>query len=140
MLQLQNDRLMQNVAVHLHLLHPGGRRCPRQCWVRNWILEGPLFGHYEVRMDQMMNFDIYGYRNCVLSQKLLERVGPVIYKQKTRFCQPLPARLNVAITLRYLATGDSCKSLMYGFRLAFNTISLCQRCERPSTKFTRMTS
>ena len=54
----------------------------------------------------------------------MERVGPVIQKEKTRFHEPCPTRLKVAITLRYLATGDSCKTLMYGSRVAFNTISL----------------
>ena len=76
-----------------------------------------------------MNSDIYGYRNLIklspeLFTELVKRVGPVIENQKTRFRQPLPAGLNIAITLRYLATGDSYKSLMHFFRVALNTISL----------------
>ena len=35
----------------------------------------------------------------------------------------LEPALRLAITLRYLATGDSYKSLMYSFRVAHNTIS-----------------
>ena len=31
--------------------------------------------------------------------------------------------LRIAVTLRYMATGDSYKSLQYGFRVAHNTIS-----------------
>ena len=68
-------------------------RGPRQCWVRNWILEKPLFGQYEVLMDQLLNSDLYGYSNFM--------------KEKTRFREPLPAGLKVVITLRYMATGDS---------------------------------
>ena len=118
MLQLQNNRLMQNVAFHLDLGHRRGHRCPRQCWVRKWILERPLFGQYEVLMDQLLNFDLYGCSNFVrlssdLFRVLVERVGPVIQKEKTRFCQPLPSGLNIAITLRYLATGDSNKTLVW---------------------------
>ena len=48
----------------------------------------------------------------------------MIEKKETKFCKPLPVGLNLTITLGYLATGDSYKSLMYGFRVAFNTISL----------------
>ena len=59
MLQLQNDKLMQNVAVHLDLALHRGHRHPRQCWFRNWILEWPQFGQYEVLMDQMLNCSTY---------------------------------------------------------------------------------
>ena len=69
-----------------------GCRCYRQCWVRNWILGRPLFGQYEVLIDQLLNSDELlncGYRKFVrlspeLSRELVERVGPVIKKQKTR--------------------------------------------------------
>ena len=129
MLQLENDILVQNVAVRLDLACRRGRRSHRICWVRNWILERPLFGQYEVLMDQLLNSDIYVNRNFVrlspeLFTELVERVSSVIEKQKTRFRQSLPAGLKIAITLRYLVTGDSYKSLMYRFRIAFNTISL----------------
>ena len=49
----------------------------------------------------------------------MKRVGPVIQKEKTRFHVPLQPGVKIAITLRYLATG----TLMYGFRVVFNTIS-----------------
>ena len=59
-LQLQNDRFMQNVAVHLDLACRIRFKHLGQCWVRNWILERPLFGQYEVLMDQLLNPDING--------------------------------------------------------------------------------
>ena len=65
MLQFQNDKLMQNVAVHLDLARRRGRRHRRQCWVRNWILERPLFGQYQFLIDQLLIFYLYGYRNFV---------------------------------------------------------------------------
>ena len=116
--QLENDRLMHNVAVHRH-------RHPRQCWVRNCILERPLFGQYDVLMDQLLNSDANLVRlSPDLFTEMVERVGPVIQEEKTRFCKPHPPGLKIAITLRYLATGDSYMTLMCGFRVAFNTISL----------------
>ena len=57
-------------------------------------------------------------------RELVERVGPVIQKEKSRIHEPFPAGLKVAIILRYLATGVSDNTLMYGFWVAFNTISL----------------
>ena len=49
-------------------------------------------------MDQLLNSDVYGYRNFVrlspeVFTELAKRVGPDIQKQKTRFRQPLPAGL-----------------------------------------------
>ena len=55
MLQLQSDRFMQNVVVQIDLAHSRKCRHPRQCWVRNWILERSLFGQYEILMDQLLN-------------------------------------------------------------------------------------
>ena len=73
--------------------------------------------------------DVSGYKNFLrmdpeMFQELLVRVGPKIEK-KDSFCRKaLEPGLKLAITLRYLATGNSYRSLQYGFRVASNTISL----------------
>ena len=51
MLHLQTDTLDSP--------HRRGCRHPRHCLVRNWILERPLFGQYEVLMNQQLNSDLY---------------------------------------------------------------------------------
>ena len=55
--------------------------------------------------------------------EIVEKVTPLIERQETFFRKPLPPGLRVAITLRFLATGDSYVSLQYNFRVAHNTIS-----------------
>ena len=55
--------------------------------------------------------------------ELLQRIGDRITKQHTFYRKPLEPGLKLAITLRYYATGDSCHSLMYSFRVTHNTIS-----------------
>ena len=57
-----------------------------------------------------------------LFYEMVERVGPLIHKKDTSWRKALDPGLKLAITLRYLATGDSYKSLQYGFRVAVNTI------------------
>ena len=52
--------------------------------------------------------------------ELLRRIGPRIQKRR-KF---LEQGLKLAITLRYLASGNSYKSLQFGFRVACNTISI----------------
>ena len=44
-------------------------------------------------------------------------------KKKNFMREPLDVGLKLATTLRFLATGDSYKSLQYSFRVASNTIS-----------------
>jgi hypothetical protein len=43
---------------------------------------------------------------------------PMITKQNTRFKESVPAEMKLAITLRYLAAGDSFMSLMYLFKVS----------------------
>lgn len=53
--------------------------------------------------------------------QIVEELIPKL--QKTTNCRkPLSPGLKLAITLRYLAIGDSYMSLAYGFRVAPNTI------------------
>ncbi|XP_040205932.1 protein ANTAGONIST OF LIKE HETEROCHROMATIN PROTEIN 1-like [Rana temporaria] len=54
--------------------------------------------------------------------KLLQLVGPAIRRLDTRFRSCLSARERLAVTLRYLATGESFSSLHYQFRLGKSTI------------------
>ncbi len=55
--------------------------------------------------------------------ELLNRHGPTICKQDTFYRKTLHPGLMLAITLTFLATGDSYHSLMYGSRIAHNIIS-----------------
>ncbi len=55
--------------------------------------------------------------------ELVDRLLPRIEKQDTWYQKALQPGLKVAITLQYLATGDSYHSLMYNFQVAHNTIS-----------------
>ncbi|CAH1963644.1 unnamed protein product [Acanthoscelides obtectus] len=49
-------------------------------------------------------------------ENLLQRIGPHISKQDTYFRTPISAQ-RLAVTLRFLATGDSYTSLQYLFRI-----------------------
>nr|CAH7739603.1 unnamed protein product [Callosobruchus chinensis] len=46
---------------------------------------------------------------------LISLIGPRISKQDTNYRECIPAEMRLAITLRFLATGDSYSSLMYLF-------------------------
>ncbi len=59
--------------------------------------------------------------------ELLERLGLMITKRDTWYHKSLHPGLRLAITLHFLTTGDKYHPLMYGFRVANNTISLIVR-------------
>jgi hypothetical protein len=59
--------------------------------------------------------------------EIVERLTPQLTKITTHWRKPLEPGLKVAITLRFLATGHSFRSLAYEFRVAHNTISLLVR-------------
>ena len=49
---------------------------------------------------------------------LLEMVRPQIFKQNTFFREVIPPELRLAVTLRFLASGDSYTSLQYTFKIS----------------------
>nr|CAI5865355.1 unnamed protein product [Callosobruchus analis] len=51
-------------------------------------------------------------------------VGPIIRKINTNMREAIPEKVRLAICLRYLASGDSYRSLMYTFKISDSTISL----------------
>ena len=67
------------------------------------------------------------FRNCTrigpaMFHDPLQVVGPRITKNHTWFRQSINPDLKLEITLRFLATWDTYRTLMYGFRDAHNTI------------------
>ena len=80
-------------------------------------------------MWELQREDPTGYRNFLrmdpgMFHKIVARISHRIQRKDTWYRQALPAGLKLAITLRYLASGDSYHSLMYGFRVSHSTISL----------------
>lgn len=54
---------------------------------------------------------------------LLQKISPMISKQDTDFREAIPAKFRFAITLRFLASGDSYRSLHYLFKVSVPMIS-----------------
>ena len=120
-----------NLAVAL-LLHKMLKKKKRKAkkksyWTRPWLLRRPMYGQYEKLMKELENEDVASFKNFMrvdpaLFSELLEKVGPLIEKEDTFWRKALEPGLKLAITLRYIATGNSYMSLQYGFRVAGNTI------------------
>lgn len=101
---------------------------PRRFWVRNWLSRRDDLGWYATLMRELEQEDPTSFQNFLrvepaMFHELLGRLTPIIEKQDTNYRKAIPAGMKLAITLRFLATGDSTKTLGYGFRVAHNTIA-----------------
>lgn len=127
LLELDID-ISQNARAMIQAIQDQRRdRRQRRWWTRDWLLRRPIHGQYEALMSEMYAEDPSAYRNFVrvdplMFQELLHMVTPKIKKRNTWYRKCIDPGLRLAITLRYLATGDSYHTLMYGFRVAHNTI------------------
>ncbi len=119
-------RKEKKCVIHIAVLIPlPSQRAVLFC---PWLLRRPIYGHYETLLAELNRVDIPAFRNYTsmdsdMSFELVGRLSPRIEKQDTWYWKTLQPGLMVAITLRYLATGDSYHSLIYNFRVAHNTIS-----------------
>ena len=108
-----------------------GPRKKRRWWVRPWGSGDRrlLYGHYDNLMTEMRVEDPYSYFNFLrmspqMFEELLVRLTPRIQKQDTNYRKAHPPGLKLAITLRYMATGENYPTLSFGFRVSRHTIAV----------------
>ncbi|KAK8763957.1 hypothetical protein V5799_033434, partial [Amblyomma americanum] len=114
--------------VILELLEEPPAKKPRTSWVSPWLQRRKQQGAYENLMRELALEDSENYRRWIRMdtatfEELLGEVRPHITKKDTPFREAIQAGERLAITLRYLATGNSEMSLQFAFYVAHNTIS-----------------
>ena len=112
----------------LQILAGVRRRKARSVWIREWIRRRSQFGVYEQLLEELRLEDVVSFKNFlrvdpVMFRELVDKLTPRLRKKDTWFRKAHPVGLKVAIALRYFASGDSYRSLMYSFRVPHNTIS-----------------
>lgn len=73
--------------------------------------------------DETKIFKEYSRMKTAEFNILLDKVRPMIEKRDTNMRKAITAEARLLITLRYLSSGDSYRSLMLLFRVPHNTIS-----------------
>lgn len=102
----------------------------RSVWVRNYLTEERRreTGHYYTLLDvTMRDMDHAMFRNYTrltlpVFLEILDSIRTRITRQDTNMRMAIEPGLKLAVTLRYLATGDSYRSLSYAFRVGISTI------------------
>lgn len=102
----------------------------RNAWVSPWVNKRKTDGCYQKLLKELQSVDEqkHLYRNFFRMDEgnfneLLNLVAPIIAKEDTVMRKSIPAAERLALTLRFLATGDSFRSLAFLFRVPHNTIS-----------------
>lgn len=107
------------------------RKRVRTVWQREWLQKRETEGAYAKLLQELRMGDI-GERKLFYDflrmphedfDHLLQLVKPLIEKSDTHYRKAIPAGERLALTLHYLATGQSFHSLQYVFRLPQTTIS-----------------
>ena len=104
------------------------RRRARRCWVRPFLLRRATHGHYVSLVQELQLHDRSTFKNFLrvtpdMFFEILERIEERITKKKTNYREPLDPGLKLALTLRYMATGDSYMSFSYSFLVSQPAIS-----------------
>lgn len=102
----------------------------RNAWVSPWVNKRETDGCCQKLLKEFQSVDEqkHLYRNFFRMDEanfneLLDLVAPTITKEDTVMRKSIPAAERLALTLRFLATGDSFRSLAFLFRVPHNTIS-----------------
>lgn len=98
----------------------------RTVWMKQWLERRPSHGHSSLLLELRNIPD--DYRNFLrmdeeLFTNLLMMVSPLIKKQDTVMRKAIPPADRLAVTLRFLATGNSFEDLKFSSYIAANTIS-----------------
>jgi hypothetical protein len=114
----------------LHAVNQKGkkRRRKRRCWVRDWISRREAMGPSRTLSNELLisNPDYKGMLRMTPEHfdYLLEKVYPHIVKMDTPCRLAVRPKVKLEVTLRYLAAGNSSKSLEFLFRMPKTTISM----------------
>ena len=104
--------------------------------MNDWLKRRVQLGHNRTLLYDLEEEDIASFKNYLRMDtdtfnEIQERITPRIKKLTTNYKNPIPVRLRLAATLRFLATGNSSKCISYSFRVSHNIaceffIEVCQ--------------
>ncbi|KAF4115237.1 hypothetical protein G5714_002726 [Onychostoma macrolepis] len=106
---------------------PPKRKEKKRKWVKDWISTRGQQGLSVLQRELEMN-DKTGFRELLRMTAedfdfLLGKVKHLITKQDTKMRLAIPPGERMSLTLRFLATGESFKSLRFHYRVGTSTIS-----------------
>ncbi|KAB0804393.1 hypothetical protein PPYR_01363 [Photinus pyralis] len=102
----------------------------RKLWQEEWLKKRDVGkGVLSLLQNELLHEDPEAYRNFLRMDndtfmELLTLIDDIIKKQDTQLRQSIPSDKRLAVTLRYLASGNTFRDLMYATRIHESTISI----------------
>ncbi|KAB0802472.1 hypothetical protein PPYR_04658 [Photinus pyralis] len=118
------DRELAMIAVILdeeETHHTKKRKWVHEAW-RKRETEGEFATLYKELMHDETKFFEYFRMSEECFNILLSKIGPQLKKQDTHWRKSITPREQLAVCLRYLATGDSLKTISFSYRLGHSTV------------------
>jgi len=111
------------------ILETRKKRRPRRWWVKPWIRRQEQLGASTQLLVELAAEDSDSYRNRLRMSEaqldfFLQKVSPLIQEADTFLRPALPEKLQLQITLHYLATGACFRTLSALYRVPTCSISL----------------
>ena len=126
---MADDKVVLALAVYcMQRLKKSKKRRKRSIWVKPYLAERTQKSNYHlvqdlsIRLQDKEEFRAYLRMDTASFTELLEKVSPKIAKKTTIMREPITPGERLSITLRYLATGESFKSLGFQFRVHWTTV------------------
>ena len=138
--QLQQQLMAFLVFIKLHIMiyllflrrpqqPPPASQRPRKRhkWVRPWLLQREERGAYHNIMAELYVTDIPGFTNYMrmtteFFEMIKTRLEPHLARQAINYRAPISVGKKLALTIRYLATGESYTLLSFQIRVGRSTI------------------
>ena len=103
-------------------------RKKRVVWIKPWLQRRGTHGIFatlveELRLEDQSDYTNYFRMTSSEFDEIFARVENKILKKDTRMREAIPAEAKLAITLRFVATGESYQSLQYQYRIHRSTIA-----------------
>lgn len=115
------------VAVAILCCDKKQKKKNKRVWVRKWLERRGQHGLFVLQRELELD-DRSGFKKLLRMTSdefdfLLGRVEPLITRQDTKMRRAITARERLSLTLRFLATGETYKSLSFQYRIGATTIS-----------------
>ena len=113
------------------LVREAERRNPPIVWMKDYLRKRREHGAFWTLLNELCDPRSLGHAaefkrftriDLPLFEEILNAIGPLIHRQDTNYRECVTPGERLAITLRFLATGDSYPSLHALFRVSVSTI------------------
>ena len=124
---LKKTKLVLLMMMMLQDEEASSKIVSRKVWARKWLLRRPEKGVFYTLFKELALEDSGGFREFMRMPyekfcELAEVVSENITKENTVIRMAIPPRERLALTLRFLVTGESFESLSFQFRIGKTTI------------------